>query len=298
MSVTQFQTHFRKYPEILKAVQLSLLRILEISDDKRTGIEIFGHQAAGHAGNLLKEGNTILKRYSEREFRFYEVLKRFPRIYAFFPSYHGRTMKVNKETGLVDHYIILEDLTAGMQKPCIMDLKMGRFTCEPTAPAKKKIEQTTLDKLSTSDQLGFRICGIRTFQADKDNYIVRDKAWGMTVKIAQMEAALRTFFHNGERFRDELIGPLVSQLQNTLEWFKAQKIFRFFGSSVLVIYDGGSEKNTMKVKMVDFAHTCRIRDGGKDDSYKFGLYTLIDVMLQISASNSSNSSGGDFSRRM
>lgn len=33
--------------------------------------------------------------------------------------------------------------------------------------------------------------------------------------------------------------------------------------------------------MVDFAHTIKIRDGGKDDDYKFGIYTLVRMMENI-----------------
>lgn len=33
--------------------------------------------------------------------------------------------------------------------------------------------------------------------------------------------------------------------------------------------------------MVDFAHVVKIRDGGKDDEYKFGLYTLLRLLENI-----------------
>jgi len=166
-----------------------------------------------------------------------------------------------------------------MTQPCIMDLKMGRSTWEPTAPAKKRIEQATLDKISTSEALGFRICGMRAWQIDRKEYIIRDKPWGMGIKALQMEVALRSFFNNGKAFRSDLVAEVLPQLYSVLEWFKAQRIFRFYGSSVLFVYDGGTvDKPIIRVKMVDFAHTVRIRDGGKDDSYKYGLVTLIDLL--------------------
>jgi len=200
-----------------------------------------------------------------------------PKIQNFFATYHGR--KSRSKDGAVQHYIVLEDLTHGMKQPCIMDLKMARNTWEPTAPAKKRIEQATLDKISTSESLGFRICGMRAWQLEGKEYIVRDKPWGMGIKVTQMEAALRSFFHNGVEFRTDLITEVLPHLYNILEWFKAQRIFRFYGSSILFVYDGANvEKPVIKSKMVDFAHTVRIRDGGKDDSYKYGLVTLIDIL--------------------
>jgi len=113
----------------------------------------------------------------------------------------------------------------------------------------------------------------------KKEYIIRDKPWGMGIKVTQMEAALRSFFHNGVHFRNDLVTEVLPQLYDILEWFKAQRIFRFYGSSILFVYDGANEdRAVIKVKMVDFAHTVRIRDGGKDDSYKYGLATLIDIL--------------------
>jgi len=166
-----------------------------------------------------------------------------------------------------------------MTQPCIMDLKMGRYTWEPTAPAKKRIEQGTLDKISTSETLGFRICGMRAWQIEKKEYIIRDKPWGMSIKVPQMESAIRSFFHNGKNLRGDLICEILPPLYSVLEWFKAQRIFRFYGSSILFLYDGSNlDKPVIRVKMVDFAHTVRIRDGGKDDSYKFGMVTLIDLL--------------------
>jgi len=35
------------------------------------------------------------------------------------------------------------------------------------------------------------------------------------------------------------------------------------------------------VKMVDFAHTTKNRDGGKDDEYKYGLATLIRMAENV-----------------
>lgn len=91
-----------------------------------------------------------------------------------------------KLTSVLD-YIILEDLTQGMKKPSICDLKMGRQTYESDANLKKKFEQKTVDTISTSSKLGFRICGMRIFQGTSQSYIVRDKPWGSRVKDGEME---------------------------------------------------------------------------------------------------------------
>eukprot|EP01123_Difflugia_compressa_P012182 TRINITY_DN5119_c0_g1_i1.p1 TRINITY_DN5119_c0_g1~~TRINITY_DN5119_c0_g1_i1.p1 ORF type:complete len:444 (-),score=67.81 TRINITY_DN5119_c0_g1_i1:36-1292(-) len=279
MTYEQFKKHFSHYTEIIDICQAALLSVLEISEEQQI-ITKFENQAAGHAGDILKDGATILKSYCEREFRFYELIKKLPKIQNFFATYYGR--KSRAQDGAFQYYIVMEDLTHGMKQPCIMDLKMARNTWEPTAPAKKKVEQSTLDRISTSGELGFRICGMRAWQIKKKEYIIRDKPWGMYIKSTQMEAALRSFFHNGIQFRDDLVMEVLPQLYDILEWFKVQRIFRFYGSSILFVYDGANvDKPVIKAKMVDFAHTVRIRDGGKDDSYKYGLVTLIDILENI-----------------
>jgi hypothetical protein len=84
---------------------------------------------------------------------------------------------------------------------------------------------------------------------------------------------------------------VLPQLKEILEWFKQQRLFRFYGSSLLFIYDGFTEGSAASfpphiiVKMVDFAHTVKIRDGGKDDDYKFGIYTMVRLFENILSGN-------------
>jgi hypothetical protein len=97
-------------------------------------------------------------------------------------------------TNRPEDYIILEDLTQGMKKPSICDWKMGRQTYESDANFKKKFEQKTVDTISTSSKLGFRICGMRIFQSTNQSYIVRDKPWGSRVKDHEMEKYVYSCF--------------------------------------------------------------------------------------------------------
>lgn len=46
---------------------------------------------------------------------------------------------------------------------------------------------------------------------------------------------------------------------------------------------GGAGGGGISVKMVDFAHTRRILDEGKDEGYKFGLYVLISILEKLLA---------------
>eukprot|EP01126_Amoeba_proteus_P004582 TRINITY_DN11525_c0_g1_i1.p1 TRINITY_DN11525_c0_g1~~TRINITY_DN11525_c0_g1_i1.p1 ORF type:complete len:459 (+),score=95.18 TRINITY_DN11525_c0_g1_i1:641-2017(+) len=250
-------------------------------------LEFFGHQAAGHTGekSILKSGTTLFKHYSDREWKFYEFIVQIPGIISHMcPQYYGRVARIN-EFGQIEHFIVLEDLTHHMKQPCIMDLKMGRTSYEPNTTMKKFIGQTAADTFSTSDSLGFRICGLRAWQADTGQYVVKNKAWGTTFVMARtMEQSLSIFFENGRTRRLDVLEKILQDLYQVYAWFKQQRICRFYGSSILFVYDGADESSTSaKARMVDFAHVTRIQDGGKDDSYKFGLHTLISILENIKA---------------
>jgi len=46
-------------------------------------------------------------------------------------------------------------------QPCVCDIKMGRTTTDEEAHIVKKTYMGAIDSLSTSSQLGFRVCGMR-----------------------------------------------------------------------------------------------------------------------------------------
>jgi Ca2+-binding EF-hand superfamily protein len=289
ITLPEFIEACKENPAIINAIDSALLSAIEIQS-QAGNIERFGNQAAGHGGDkgLLKDGKTIYKHFSDREFEMYEAFKKYPNINGVIPSYHGRTrIESQKVKGEYDHYIILEDLTQGMKKPSICDLKMGRQTYESDANLKKKFEQKTVDTISTSSKLGFRICGMRIFQCTNQSYIVRDKPWGSRVKDGEMENALKSFMENGHRLRYEVARAFLPKLKQILAYFESQKDFRFVGSSILLIYEGIDEGESkaplVNVRMVDFAHTKELADSEKDldEDYLYGLRTLIRFVESI-----------------
>lgn len=108
--------------------------------------------------------------------------------------------------------------------------------------------------------------------------------------------ALYQFLHDGTRFRMELLEPIQHQLQALLLVIRSQSSYRFYSSSLLIIYDGQETPQTphgtnvikVDVRMIDFAHTTykgswneHTTYDGPDPGYIFGLENLIQILQGI-----------------
>ena len=71
--------------------------------------------------------------------------------------------------------------------------------------------------------------------------------------------ALMAFLYNGNRFRGDVLRELCIQVHDILLWFERQRLFDFYGSSIIIVYEGTVEDTSpsypmARVKLVDFAH--------------------------------------------
>ena len=230
---------------------------------------------------MLKDpsGKTIFKPLHPTEFEFYQTLKNYPECQKFFPQFFGRKVVQDEGSNEVNTYVQMQNLTDGLVQPCICDLKMGFKGYDHTAGKLKIAQQVALCTVTTSSSLGFRMCGMR-YQNGQD-LIVRDKPWGAKLSKNTMQDAIFQFL---TRNRFDVAMVFSEKLKELLKWFNEQKLFKFFSSSILLIYDSASfDVDKVDIKVVDFAHTFPSTDGKIDENYRDGLIHLVNIIDKICA---------------
>mmetsp|Transcript_5173 Transcript_5173/g.7929 ORF Transcript_5173/g.7929 Transcript_5173/m.7929 type:complete len:391 (-) Transcript_5173:201-1373(-) len=297
---------------------------------KLEGSEQFEHQVAGHINEVLRRyKDMVLKPMIKhklfiREVSFYEDCascgrssSRFP--HAFLPRYFGVVMCENR-CGKLIPYIALEDATRRFRTPCVIDIKMGRQTFEPTASLEKMIREKI--KYKHQETVGFRLTGFKVFDAVQGEYIEVRKKFGRSLSPDMIKHGLAAFFCNGSGFRTDVILDVLQQLEALLQWTETQRSWKFYSSSILIVYEAerlyplisnlehthhpsshflvrcresndspvpislpartyACRNSTAAVRVIDHAHTLPSNSG--DDSYSFALRSLIKHLDELLA---------------
>ncbi|XP_004389877.1 inositol hexakisphosphate kinase 3 [Trichechus manatus latirostris] len=209
-------------------------------------------------------------------------------------------------------FLLLENVVSQYKYPCILDLKMGTRQHGDDVSEEKKARHMRKCAQSTSACLGVRICGMQVYQTDKKYFLCKDKYYGRKLSVEGFRQTLHQFLHNGTCLRTELLEPILRQLRALLLVIRSQSSYRFYSSSLLIIYDGqeppertpgglhpqeapqtalsSSPRNLTKVdiRMIDFAHTTYkgprnelTTYDGPDPGYIFGLENLIQILQDI-----------------
>jgi hypothetical protein len=141
----------------------------------------------------------------------------------------------------VQFFLLLEDLTAGMNKPCVLDLKMGTRQYGIEANEKKKKSQRRKCQSTTSRQLGVRLCGMQAWNVKKQEYIFEDKYFGRDLKSGrEFQDALTRFLYDGVSYNSvaKKIPNILEQLSLLENMIRRLDRYRLYASSLLILYDG------------------------------------------------------------
>lgn len=76
------------------------------------------------------------------------------------------------------------------------------------------------------------------YQSDSGQLMFMNKYHGRKLTLAGFKEAIYQFFHDGRRLRHELLSPVLRRLREMQAALEACESYRFYSSSLLIIYDG------------------------------------------------------------
>lgn len=183
-------------------------------------------------------------------------------------------------------YIALEDLTAGMARPCVLDVKVGvQSWDEDAAPVKAAREAA---KWPLQARLGFRFTGMSVWKRAAEGawrQEARGTEFGYGLTPDGFVDALAEYLGGGAPTPAAVSACVLERLGTILAAARRQHEWRVYGASILVAYDAAPAPDAVapiiRVALIDFGHVWPIRTpGGVDEGMIHGLDTL---MLFIAA---------------
>lgn len=215
----------------------------------------------GHAGLLASDGLVYKPlpagKRGEAELRFYADVfapDRQDRPPAtLMPRFAGLHIEPAAAGDAGRTFLRLEDVTAPFVRPCIMDIKMGVQAWDEDATAAKIAKEAC--KYPTQQLVGFRLTGMRVWDwtrgidshalappqplsSTNGGYREHGRAFGYRLTQSALGTAFREYLFDGTRVRAELLPPFIEKLLAVRGWFAGQGEFRFYGSSLLFVYEG------------------------------------------------------------
>lgn len=169
------------------------------------------------------------------------------------------------ETGLA---IVLENVLAGFKKPNFVDVKLGKRLWADDASLSKRSKLDQVASQTTSGSLGFRIAGMKIWQADK--YKVFDKFYGRSLTPDNVKDAFSAFLCLDQETEDRnMAGDIISNIEEAVgavEHIVANQESRMYSASLLFVYEGDPQarKYAIEAAMAQTTREREAQDSAKD----------------------------------
>jgi len=192
--------------------------------------------------------------------------------------------------GEMCEFLVLENITKGFIKPCLMDIKIGAQTFGPDATEEKKAKEAK-SYVGTKIPFGFSVLGIISNTNQGHNRLT--KAFGRSLNERNLDAILENFLDNLDRkLAVKVAKCFLEKLDIVLDFFFNQLTYHVFASSLLFVYDYENLDNVnfdlcnpVRVKLIDFAHVFPA-NGVPDNNFLFGLKNLQNLFREFIAEKS------------
>jgi len=292
LTVTPFRLQLEQPKHTLKK---TLNIVISASDVCPLETQIAGHGSCndGKRGLLKHESGFVLKPVQApprggREITFYQTISSSTiptdvKMAELTAKFFG-TESVNMINGELCEYLVLENLTQGFVKPCVMDVKIGSVTYGPDASEEKKAKEA-LSYPGTKIPFGFSVLGIISHSHKGFQRIT--KAFGRSLDEKNIDDVLNNFLSVDLEFGKILARCFLEKLDEFLEFFSKQTSYHVYASSLLFVYDyealdyeNYNLKNPVRLKLIDFAHVFP-GNGELDHNFLFGLKNLSELFRKF-----------------
>lgn len=270
--------------------------VIKASDVCPLETQIAGHGSCndGQRGLLMHESGFVLKPVQAppkgaREVSFYQTISTssvetdvmFKDLTA---KFFG-TESVKMSNGEHCEYLVLENLTQGFAKPCVMDVKIGSVTYGPDASDAKKGKEAQ-SYAGTKIPYGFSVLGIIS-HSRKKGFKRLTKAFGRSLDENNLDDVLNHFLSVDIEFAKIIARCFLEKLDEFLDFFSKQTSYHVYASSLLFVYDydaleaeNYNLRNPVRLKLIDFAHVFPGK-GELDQNFLYGLKNLSNLFRKF-----------------
>jgi 1D-myo-inositol-tetrakisphosphate 5-kinase/inositol-polyphosphate multikinase len=268
-----------------------------------------------------ESGSVVVKPCTTREVEFYETSLAHPEFAAWMPAFYGtltlsndmaQTSGTSADSKPHDRQssLVLQNLTYGFEKPCVLDIKLGAQLWDEFAPQEKRDRLDNVANKTTSGSMGMRVAGMKVWKGEA-GYKVFDKHYGQALTHENVIESFKEYFASEITAEDVklLAGRLLRKVKD-IEKMLASQESRAYSASLLFVYEGSKKeldqalkdeaarkpktedddddddddekvKMVEELKLIDFAHSYWTPGKGPDENTLQGVRSVESLLAAI-----------------